>query len=786
MKFSEWWLRQYVNPALDSAALAHLLTMGGLEVEAVVPVAADFSGVVVGLVRAVAAHPAADRLKVCQVDAGTGELLQIVCGASNVAEGVRVPCARVGAQLPGMEIRAAKLRGVDSFGMLCSARELGMAENADGLLLLPAEAPIGLSVREYLHLDDRVFTLKMTPNRSDCLSVQGIAREVAAMTGATLASPPALPVNVSGEPGIALGAVDAEACPRYMAQRLEGLNPASPTPDWMRERLQRSGLRSLGAIVDVTNYVLLETGQPLHAFDADRLTGAIQVRWAHADERIALLNGQEIGLDPDMLVIADGRGAQALAGIMGGAASAVSDATTAVVLESAFFHPDAISGRARRLGMSTDASYRFERGVDFAALDQALNRAAGLLLSICGGSARPVVEITQDLPRRPRINLRRARATRILGIALDHATIGDYLRRLGCNILETETGYDVVAPSWRFDLSLEVDLIEELARLHGYDQIAPQVPVAALSMLAQPEQVRDTSLLRDILVARDYQEVLTYSFVDAAWERELGHGQPCVVLKNPIASQMGVMRTTLLGGLIDVLDSNLNRGQTRVRIMEIGRCYLGTDSGFSEPLRLGGLVYGSTASEQWDIAARTADFFDVKADLEALCWPQGLRVEVGGAHPALHPGQSAQIVLEGCVIGWLGVLHPAVVQRKQWAVAPVVFELELPALLARRLPQYQPLCRFQSVRRDLAVIVDLSLNVQTVLDTLRAARVNFVTEIALFDSYRGKHIDYDKKSLAFSVLMQDNHKTLTDSEVDGALTQLTLLLQQQFGAQLRS
>ncbi|MHB1678217.1 MAG: phenylalanine--tRNA ligase subunit beta [Sulfuriferula sp.] len=785
MKFSEWWLRSYVNPLLDSEALAHLLTMAGLEVEALEPVAADFSGVVVGRVLAVAPHPDADRLRVCQVDVGTGAALQIVCGAANVCVDARVPCALVGAKLPGMEIKAAKLRGVASQGMLCSGRELGMSEAEDGLLLLSADAPIGQNIRDYLHLDDHVFTLKLTPNRSDCLSVLGIAREVAALTGAELNLPEQRLVVETVQAMPELKVLAAAACPRYCGQLISGLRSDAVTPGWMKERLARSGVRSFGAIVDVTNYVLLETGQPLHAFDTVRLSGAITVRMAQANERITLLNQQQLALDDDMLVIADETGAVALAGIMGGAATAVSAETTSIWLESAFFSPDAIAGRARRVGLATDASYRFERGVDFAATREALARAVQLIADICGGTVSPVVEVLNKLPVRQTILLRSARVSKVLGIPFSHEEVAQHLRRLRLEFMDEGAAYRVTPPSYRFDLSIEVDLIEELARLHGYDNIPPLAPVAQLAMLPQPEQQRSIDRLREILVARDYQEVITYSFVDVAWEAELAPGTTPIALKNPIASQMGVMRSTLLGGLADVLKTNLNRRQTRVRILEIGRCYLAKADAYDQPLRIAGLAYGHAVAEQWGIAARLVDFFDVKADLEALCWPRTLRF-VAAQHPVMHPGQCAEVWLGEDNIGWLGVLHPALVQNWDLSSAPVVFELTVAPLLIRKLPQYSEISRFPAVRRDLAVVVDQEISVQTLLDAMYSARILNVIEIALFDTYRGKHIDYDKKSLAFSVLMQDNQKTLTDGEVDAAITQLTDLLRQQFNAQLRS
>jgi phenylalanyl-tRNA synthetase beta chain len=785
MKFSEQWLRSYVNPPMDSAALSHLLTMAGLEVEAMEPVAADFSGIVVGHVLTVAPHPDADRLRVCEVDAGTGTPLQIVCGAANVSAGVRVPCAMVGAKLPGFEIKKAKLRGVESLGMLCSARELGMAEEADGLLLLAADAPVGEDIRTYLGLNDKIFTLKLTPNRSDCLSLMGIAREVAALTGSELHLPvvPAVVATIQPTPAIQVAA--GAACPRYCGQVISGLRPDAQTPPWMVERLLRSGVRSLGAVVDITNYVMLETGQPLHAFDLAKLTGAIDVRMAHAGESLTLLNEQAVKLDEDMLVIADQSGVLALAGIMGGAASGVSADTTGIFLESAFFHPDYIAGRARRLGLSTDASHRFERGVDYAATQAALARATQLIVEICGGNAGTVSEVVHALPVRTAIRLRPERAGKLLGVAFSRAEVAEWLRRLQFDYVDEGAVFRVTPPSYRFDLTIESDLIEELARLYGYDNIPAIVPVADLTMLPQPERQRPLDRLRDILVARDYQEVITYSFVDAAWEAALAPGVQPIALKNPIASQMGVMRSTLWGGLIDVLKSNLNRRQTRVRVTEIGNCFLANDAGYDQPLRIGGLAFGGAVPEQWGESARDVDFYDVKADLEALCWPKVLKF-AAARHAALHPGQCASVSLDGEYIGWLGVLHPALVQQWDLPSAPVLFELAALPLLRRDVPLHAEISRFQAVRRDLAVLVNQEVEVQTLLDAMQSARIEGITEIALFDVYRGKGIDSDKKSLAFRVSMQDNQKTFTDSEVDAAMTHLTELLQQQFNAQLRS
>ncbi len=785
MKFSELWLRSYVNPSIDSAALSHLLTMAGLEVEAMEPVAVDFTGVVVGHVVSVAPHPDADRLRVCQVNVGADALLQIVCGAPNVCADAKVLCATVGAKLPEFEIKKAKLRGIESMGMLCSARELGMAEEADGLWLLPVDAPIGMDVREYLRLNDNLFTLKLTPNRSDCLSVTGIAREVAALTASTWQLPTfdAVPTSAVDVPEIVVMAT--EACPRYSAQVITGINPKAATPAWMVERLSRSGVRAISPVVDVTNYVLLELGQPLHAFDLNKLNGAVNVRMAHAGEMLTLLNEQVVQLDNDMLVIADQAGAQALAGIMGGAATAVDDTTTHVLLESAFFQPDVIAGRARRLNLTTDAAHRFERGVDFAQTNYALARATQLIVAICGGVASPVTEVLGDLPKRAAISLRPERAVKVLGIALTHAQVGDLLQRAQFDYVAEGNVYSVTPPSYRFDLTIEVDLIEELARLYGYENIPATAPVATLSMLPSTELSRPVDALRHVLVGRDYQEVITYGFVDAAWEADLAPGLAPVTLKNPIASHMGVMRSTLMGGLLDVLQTNLNRRQTRVRIMEVGHCYLAQEGGYAQPLRIAGLAYGDVMPEQWGIAARGVDFYDVKADMVAMCMPQTLRFEVA-QHPALHPGQSAAIWLGDVQLGWLGSLHPALVQKLGLTSTPVLFELAVAPLLAANVPEHVEISKLPSVRRDLAVIVDQDLSAQSLLDAMLSAKILSVIDIALFDIYRGKGIDSDKKSLAFRVLMQDNQKTLTDHEADAVMAQLMSLLQQKFNAQLRS
>jgi len=634
MKFSENWLRTWVNPALSSDELAHALTMAGLEVEALEAVAPAFNNVVVAEVLEVVKHPNADRLNVCQVNVGETSPLTIVCGAANVAAGVKVPCARIGALLPGdFAIKQAKVRNVESFGMLCSAKELGLAEESQGLWLLPPDAPVGKTLREYLDLDDRLFTLKLTPNRSDCSGMAGIAREVAALTGSPLKQLEIQTQPVALSEQLPVHVADAQACPLYCGRLLRGVNAAAATPTWMLRRLERSGLRGISAVVDITNYVMLEMGQPLHAFDAAQLSGGITVRRARNGEELTLLNEQAVKLDAEILVIADDARALALAGIMGGQGSGVETTTQDVFLESAFFHPDAIAGKARRFGLATDSSFRFERGVDFAATRQALERATQLLLEICGGKAGEISEVRGRLPARPAIALRRSRVARVLGIALDDAQTAALLKRLQLDFVANGDDFSVTPPSFRFDLSIEVDLIEELARLHGYDNIPAQAPQAALTMLPCSELQRPLARVQQTLVARDYQEIVSYAFIEEQIERELCGNDHPVALQNPIASNLAVMRSSLIGGLVGALRFNLNRKQARVRLFEIGACFAKVSDKYAQSQRLSGIAYGANQPEQWGAAAKLVDFYDVKADVEALFAPQPLHF-VAATHPA--------------------------------------------------------------------------------------------------------------------------------------------------------
>lgn len=783
MQFSESWLRTLVNPSLNSEELSHLLTMAGLEVEEMTPVAPAFDKVVVAEVLTKEKHPDADRLNVLTVNVGQAEPLTIVCGAGNVTVGMKAPCALVGAKLPGIEIKQAKVRGVASFGMMCSDKELGLAEESAGLMVLAADAVVGQSIREYLDLDDHLITLKLTPNRSDCLSLHGIAREVAALTGSSMQAVPASSFAQSGSQSRKVKVSAAAACPRYTGRVVSGVNAKAVTPAWMVKRLERSGLRSISALVDVTNYVLLELGQPLHAFDLNKLSGDIEVRFANVGESLKLLNEQTVELQDDMLVIADGKGSVALAGIMGGADSAVDDATTDIFLESAFFAPGVIIGKSRRIGFGSDSSYRFERGVDFVSTQAALDRATQLILDICGGQAGSVTEVQGDLPKRNPVRLRTSRVHRVLGIALDGEAIASILSRLGMVFEQNGEEFSVTPPSYRFDITIEEDLIEEVARVHGYEHI-PAVPTQArMSILPWVEAERPLARLRQTMVSREYQEAINYAFVDAEWERDLCGNNAPVALMNPIASQMNVMRSSLLGGLVGALRSNLARKQPRVRLFEIGGCFAAEAGGYTQHERLAGLAYGDDQPEQWGVPSRSVDFYDVKGDVEALFAPRKLDFQAA-QHPASHPGRSARILLDGREIGWVGEMHPQWQQQYGLPQAVVWFEVELSATTQRSVTKAKDVSRFPPVRRDLAVLVDEAMEVQSLLDAMEQAAAPFVTEVELFDVYRGKGVKQGKKSLAFRVLLQDTQKTLTDSEIEPSVALLVAALQQK-GAQLR-
>ena len=787
MKFSEHWLRTLVDPPLDSDALAHAMTMAGLEVEESTKAAPAFSGVVAARVLDVGRHPNADRLTVCRVDAGSGESLSIVCGAPNVAAGIVVPCALVGATLPGgLVIRKTAMRGVESQGMLCSANELGISDASAGLLLLDPNIAPGADLRKALDLDDVVLTLKLTPNRADCLSVLGLAREIAAITGAPLhySWAPKLVATSTSMRGVRVE--EPQACPRFCGRVISGIDAAAPTPMWMVQRLERSGIRSISAVVDVTNYVMLELGQPLHAYDEGLLEGDLVVRFAKTGETLTLLNGQKLALDTDLLLVADEQKPLGLAGIMGGEHSGIGGKTASIFLEGAFWSPAVIQGKARRLGFATDAGFRFERGVDFANADRALDRASQLILDLCGGHAGPMIDVRGPVPARDPVRVRPQRVARILGVEIPDAALADTFTRLGLEPTRDDADFIVTPPSFRFDLAIEEDFIEEAARLYGYDNIPTPSVRHRQSMLPEREATRSASSMRQCLVDRDYQEVITFSFVSSAVERALRPDSHPIKVLNPISSQCDVMRTTLLGGLLETLRTNLNRKLERVRIFETGRCFFRDGERYAQPLRIGGLAFGAALPEQWGASKRNVDFFDVKGDVEALVWPGSLRTETA-VHPALHPGRSARLLVDGRDAGWVGELHPRLMREFDLAGAlPVFFELDQHALAERTLPAARSLSRLPIVRRDMAIVVAESVSVGAVLGALRAASPSHVEHIELFDVYRGHGIAPGKKSLAILVLMQDTARTLTDSEIDATMADMLRVLRERFEASIRN
>ena len=784
MQFSEAWLKSLVDPQLPIAQLGHLLTMAGLEVEALEPAAPAFSQVVVAEILSAEKHPNADRLQVCQVNVGEAAPLTIVCGAPNARAGLKTACARAGARLPGdFQIKQAKVRGVESFGMLCSAKELGLVAEADGIMELAGDAPVGAPLRDWLALDDHLVTLKLTPNRGDCLSLLGIAREVSALTGAPMTAVACDPVAPSIDETYAVAIEHETGCPRYCGRVIRGIDPRAQTPDWMVRRLERSGLRAIHPVVDVTNYVLLELGQPMHGFDLARLQGPVRARLARFGEKLDLLNGQTIALNEDALVIADDSGPLALAGIMGGNASSVTDTTTDIFLEAAHFAPDAIAGRARRHGLSTDSSHRFERGVDPALPAKAMARATRLILDICGGQCGPLVETGPGVAAPEPVTFRPARARKILGFDLGDAAMLAILERLGMKPVATADQVAIQPPSHRFDITREVDLIEEVARVHGYDAIPAVALRGSHVMLPAGEGVRSVLDLKRLLVARGYQENITYSFTSDEVDRDFrAQGEPLPLL-NPIASQMGVMRGSLMGGLVQALRHNLNHGQERLRVFEAGRAFLSAGAD-GQPLRIAALAYGASQPEQWGQKSRGVDFYDLRADLDALLHPVQAEYRTV-AHPSLHPGQCAQVWVDGVALGWIGTLHPRLTQKYGFAKAPVLFEIDLAGLLSRGAPRYQGMPRFPAVRRDLAVVVDAERSLGEILGCVKGAGLELLADIACFDVYQGQGVEDGKKSLAFKMLLQHTEKTLTDSEIDSAVADVLEILSRHFNATLR-
>ncbi|MYM39263.1 phenylalanine--tRNA ligase subunit beta [Duganella qianjiadongensis] len=816
MQFSENWLRTMVDPKMTSDELAHLLTMSGLEVEEVEAVAPPFSNVVVGHVRDMAKHPNADRLNVCQVDVGTGTLLNIVCGAPNVRPGLKVVCAMAGAVLPPgadgkpFEIKVGQLRGVESQGMLCSAKELKLSEEGSGLLELPDDAPIGKNFRDYYALNDLKFTIKLTPNKADCLSVLGVAREVSALTGVALQAPTFRPVAVNSAEVLPVKISAPDLCGRFSGRVIRNLNAKAATPAWMKQRLERSGQRSVSALVDISNYVMLELGRPTHVFDLAKIHGGLNVRWGKAGETLKLLNGNTISIDEWVGVIADDKEIESLAGIMGGDATAVSLETESIYLEAAFWWPNAIQGRARKYNFSTDAAHRFERGVDHATTVEHIERITSLLIEICGTPTTqvgPVDDQIVNVPAAKPVQMRTARARKVIGVAVNDQMVADIFARLGLPFsLEAAADgsndhgvFAVTAPSYRFDIEIEEDLIEEVARVYGFENIPAVAPVAANTMIIAPENTRTLFAVRHQLADLGFQEVVNMSFVEAAWEQDFAGNEQPIRLQNPIASQMSVMRTTLIGSLVSNVRYNLNRKTNRVRLFEVGAIYLRDDSvadgaltvaGYHQPKRVAAMAYGHVADEQWGLDNRHVDFFDLKADLEHLFAPLTLRF-VKAEHPALHPGRSANVLLDGKVIGFIGELHPRWLQKYELPQAPVVFEVDAEALQQRNVPVYAEISKFPGATRDLAVVVKQCVPAQDLLDAFNDALATnphgkIVQAIVLFDEYRGKGLEADEKSLAFRFSLQDTQNTLQDDVVEAVMTALGDAAKQKHGARLRT
>ncbi|MDH5358168.1 MAG: phenylalanine--tRNA ligase subunit beta [Gammaproteobacteria bacterium] len=792
MKFSEKWLREWVNPEIDSNTLVEKLTQAGLEVDAVEAVAGEFTGVVVGQVKSVEPHPDADKLRLCQVDVAGDELLSIVCGASNVRQDLKIPVAVVGSVLPGnFKIKQAKLRGVPSFGMLCSSKELGLTESADGLMELAQDAPVGTDFRTYLDLDDVSIDVDLTPNRSDCLGIAGIAREVGVLTGCDLTQWPQEAIKEQTQTQLTVNVEASDACPRYVGRVIENVNINATTPVWMQEKLRRSGVRSLGPVVDVTNYVMLELGQPMHAFDLEKINGGITVRTAQHAEKITLLDGQEVSITDNTLVIADQSSPLALAGIMGGKDSSVGDTTRHLFLEAAFFTPTTIAGRARCYGLHTDSSHRFERGVDPELARAAIDRASALLLDIVGGQAGPVTEVVSesDLPQAQIIILRADRIKRVLGIHIDADQVEDQLTRLGLTVEANEQGWQVTVPSFRFDLAIEVDLIEELGRLYGYDRLPQTRPQGTVLTADISEKTLATHRLQALLVDRGYQEAITYSFVDPAIQQHLAiEGESAIALANPISTDLSVMRTSLWPGLIQALVYNLNRQHERVRLFEIGRVFTGTSDNVEQHRHIGGVLCGSRYAEQWSEKQRPVDFFDAKADVEALL-SLGRHTNirfVAEQHPALHSGQSARIYDGEQAIGWIGAIHPRLNKSLDINVRVYVFELTLSSVLQTQIPSFESVSRFPANRRDLALLVNDQTTAGEIEHCLNSIKSDILKEIQLFDVYNGDGVELGKKSIAVAFHLQHAERTLTDEEVDDVMKTVTEKLEDQVGATIRS
>ena len=810
MQFPESWLREFCNPPLTTAQLAETLTMGGLEVEEQSPVAPPFIGIVVGQIMAAEQHPNADRLRVCQVNVGQAELLNIVCGAPNARVGIKIPCALVGAALPPGEdgkpfmIKLGKLRGVESQGMLCSANELKINESKDGLLELADDAVIGQDIRQHLNLDDALLTLKLTPNLAHCLSVYGVARELSALTGAPL-KPPSFPtVAVSHQDKLAVNISAADLCGRFSGRIVKGVNFAAPTPQWMVDKLARCGQRSVSALVDISNYVMFELGRPSHIFDLDKIHGGLDVRWGKPGETLKLLNGNIVEVDAQVGVIADDQAIESLAGIMGGDATAVSETTQNIYIEAAFWWPKAIAGRSRRFNFSTDAGHRFERGVDPQLTVEHIERITQLVLDICGGSAGPIDDLQPNMPKVESVSLRVARAAKVIGMPISLAQCTDAFTKLGLPFTTSGETITVTPPSYRFDIQIEEDLIEEVVRMVGFNNLPTTPPLAPITAKLRTESQRGPFAVRRAMAAMGYQETINFSFVEERWEHELASNADPIKLLNPIASNMSVMRSSLLGSLVQVLKYNIDRKAARVRIFEVGRVFLrdasvkNTDTtvdGFHQPMRVAGLVYGNLDELQWGRAEQAADYFDVKGEVEALLAPLQATF-VPAQHPSMHPGRCARVLVNGQEIGFLGEMHPKWVQSYELGKggktikAPILFELELDALLQRAVPVAQPVLKMQDVERDIAILVSEKVTHAAVMASINAVPLQGLTRSAtLFDIYRpkvvGGDIAADEKSVAVRLTFNSQNATLNDEAIDVAVASVLKQLAAQVGAKLR-
>lgn len=791
MKFSEQWLREWLNPSITTDELESLLSLSGLEVDGVEKAAKDFSGVVVGEIISAEQHPNADKLQVCSVSDGT-ETFQVVCGAANARAGLKTGFAKVGAVLPGdFKIKKAKLRQVESFGMLCAEDELGISDDHGGIMELAADAPVGADLREYLNLDDTIIEVDLTPNRSDCLSLAGLAREVGVLTQTPVNVPEVAAVTATASETFPVELINSDACPRYMGRVIKGINPTATTPLWMVEKLRRSGVRAIDPVVDVTNFVLMELGQPMHAFDLAKLSGGIKVRLAEQDEALQLLDGSEVKLNADTLVIADHEKAVAMAGIMGGEQTKVTDETSDIFLECAFFEPISIAGRARSYGLHTDSSHRYERGVDFTLQARAMERATQLLLDIVGGEAGPVVEAVEEskLPVRNDVVLRAERLNQMLAMDMPAEKVEDILTRLGLQLTKEGDNWRAAVPSYRFDISIEADLIEEVARVYGYDNLPVKSPTMALGIEAQPEAIKPIRLIRQSLAARGYQEAITFSFIEPGLSKLFDPENTPIALANPISADLSVMRTTLIAGLAKAVQYNQNRQQGRIRLFESGQCFIQQGEEMVQDPMVAVIATGSREPEGWTGDSQPMDFFDLKGDLEALLDDSGILAEVSfepAQHPALHPGQTAQIVRNGEVIGFIGALHPSVQKELGLKGSVYVFEIKQSALQSGNVAKFDSLSKYPEVRRDLAFIVDENTPVAHLMAAVREKAGEWLKELRLFDVYQGKGVEEQRKSVALGLTWQHASRTLNDEEINSLVDQIVSAAQEQFGASLRS